>query len=136
MSPATPAEASSSPAATPSGQSAPGPFKITSLSCGKLTAAQQNQFGTTAASGFVYKFTNSSASLTAAPKVSVNFLEGTTVLASNVTGSLTQVSPGQSGTGEVDAVDASGGGLAFKGCQVMSYAVVTSSGVLPQQYAP
>lgn len=113
----------------------PGPMKITPLSCGKLTAAQRSEFGTTAAAGLVYRFTNGSNTLVAAPKVSVNFTSGATVAGSNVTASLTQVSPGQSATGEVDALGDSGQNLKFTGCQVMSYALVTSSGVDPASFA-
>lgn len=119
----------------PAGSMAPGPMVITPLHCGKLTAAQQAEFGTTAAAGFVYRFANHSNTLVAAPKVEVNFTSGTTVSGSNVTGQLTQISPGQSGTGEVDALNGSGGNLSFTGCQVMSYAVVTSSGVDPVSFA-
>jgi len=119
----------------PAGSMAPGPMVITPLSCGKLTAAQQAEFGTTAAAGLVYKFANHSNTLVAAPKVDVNFTSGATVDGSNVTGQLTQISPGQTGTGEVDALNGSGGSLTFTGCQVMSYAVVTSSGVDPVSYA-
>jgi hypothetical protein len=114
---------------------APGPMAITPLYCGKLTAAQQSQYGTSAAAGFVYKFANDSNTLVAAPKVSVNFTTGSVVAGSNVTGELTQVSPGQTGTGEIDALDQSGGNLSFTDCQVMSYAVVTSSGVDPVSFA-
>jgi len=119
----------------PAGSMTPGPVKITPVYCGKFTAAQQSKYGTTAAGGLVYKFANDSSTLVAAPKLSVNFTTGTTVAGSNVTGSLTQVSPGQASTGEVDALDDSGGNLSFTGCQVMSYAVVTSSGVDPVSYA-
>lgn len=119
----------------PAGSMTPGPMAITPLSCGKLTAAQQSEFGTTAAAGLVYKFANRSNTLVAAPKVSVNFTSGTTVAGSNVTGQLTPISPGQTGTGEVDALTGSGGDLPFSGCQIMWYAVVTSSSVDPVTYA-
>jgi hypothetical protein len=108
---------------------------ITPLYCGKLTTAQQAAYGTSAAAGLVYKFANHSNTLVAAPKVNVDFLSGTTVAGSNVTGQLTQVSPGQTGTGEVDALGQSGGNLSFTGCQVMSYAVVTAGSVDPVSFA-
>jgi hypothetical protein len=113
----------------------PGPMKITPLSCGKLTAAQRSEYGTTAAAAFVYRFSNGSNTLVAAPKLSVNFTSGGAVVGSNVTAAITPVSPGQSGTGEVDALGDSGQGLKFSGCQVMSYALVTSSGVDPSSFA-
>lgn len=114
---------------------APGPMVITPLHCGKLTAAQQAEFGTTAAAGFVYRFANHSNTLVAAPKVDVNFTGGTSVEGSNVTGQLTPISPGQTGTGEVDALTDSGGNLTFTGCQIMWYAVVTSDSVGPVSFA-
>jgi hypothetical protein len=153
--PATPAQATaaavtaSTPAASPSsakaldgnitiapaGSMTRGPVKITPVFCGKFTAAQQDKYGTTASGGLVYKFANQSNTLVAAPKVSVNFTTGTTVVGSNVTGGLTPVSPGQASTGEVDALTGSGGSLPFTNCQLMSYVLVTSSGVDPVSYA-
>jgi hypothetical protein len=114
---------------------APGPMVITPVHCGKFTAAQQSQYGTNAAAGLVYKFANKSNTLVAAPKVSVNFTSGTTVDGSNVTGQLTPISPGQTGTGEVDALTGSGGDLPFAGCQIMEYWVVTASSVEPVSFA-
>jgi hypothetical protein len=119
----------------PAGSMAPGPMKITPVYCGKFTAAQQSEYGTTAAGGFVYRFVNDSANLVAAPKVDVDFTSGTTVAGSNVTADPTQVSPGKTGTGEVDAVGASGQVLPLTGCEVMSYALITSSGAGPASYA-
>lgn len=109
--------------------SSPGPEKLTFGTCGNLSAAQQAQFGTTASAGLTYAFVNGSAGL-AAPKVEVNFLDGTTVVASNVSGAgLDPIGPGQSGSGEVDAVGDSGQDVTFTSCQVTGYAVVGSDGV-------
>lgn len=114
----------------------PGPFTITPLYCGKFTAAQQGQYGTNAAGGLVYRYANTSNSLTAGTNLSVNFTSGSAVLGNNVTGNVTQISPGQSATGEVDALNSGGGNLAFTGCELMSYGIQTVNGDQPGNYAP
>lgn len=111
-----------------------GPEKLTFTSCGKLTPAQQSQFGTDAAGGLTYKFTNQAA-FAADPQVAVNFLQGTTVVASNVTGPGTPVGTGQSASGEVDAVGASGQPVKFTSCEVMDYLLLSAAGSVPVQYA-
>jgi hypothetical protein len=108
---------------------------LTPVYCGKFTTAQQNEYGTTATGGFVYRFANESNTLVAAPKVDVDFTSGTAVLGENLTADLTQISPGQTGTGEVDAVGPSGQSLSFTGCEIMDYTLVTNSGVIPGSYA-
>jgi hypothetical protein len=111
-----------------------GPMTITPVYCGTFSAAQQQQFGTTATGGFIYKFSNAS-NLTAAPKVDVDFTSGSTVDGENVTGDITPVGPGQSATGEVDAVGGSGSDLTFSGCEILSYALVENGSVDPVSYA-
>ena len=116
-----------------------GPFKITPVYCGTFTQAQRNTFGTNARGGLIYRYTNESNTLTAAANLSVNFLKGSMVVASNVAGAgnLPSIDPGQSAEGEVDAVGGSGGNIAFSGCEVMDYGLITdSSGALPGTYAP
>ena len=117
----------------------PGPFVIKPVYCGRFTAAQQNQFGTTATGGLIYQYTNTSSTLTGAAVVQANVTEGSTVAGNNVAGAgnLSPVGPGQSATGEVDAVGGGGQNLVFTGCELMEYAVNTSSsGTLPVSYAP
>ena len=57
------------------------------------------------------------------------------VLGSNYAGTLPAVSPGKSAEGEVDAVDIQGRDLSFTGCEIMSYALIMSTGVDPVSYA-
>jgi hypothetical protein len=132
--PSTSAPAAAAPGTAPAaGGGAPtGPEKITVISCGRLTAAQQDQYETNATAGLLYRFTNASANIVAAPKLEVNFLEGSTVVGDNVTGEPDPVGAGQSGTGEVDAI---GGPGTFDSCEIMGYYLVTSSGPLPTLYA-
>lgn len=119
----------------PTGNAA-GPFRITPLFCGKLSSSQQNQFGTTARGGFVYRYTNTSPVITGSPDLSVNFLSGATVAGSNVTGDQTAIGPGQNSEAEVDALNGSGGDISFTRCEVVSYTVVSSQGDLPGTFAP
>lgn len=109
-------------------RTAPGPFRIQPVSCGKFTKAQQNQFGTNAAGGFVYRYTNTSMSFTGSPQVTVNFTKGTAVEGADVTGTSPSVSPGQSAEAEVDALTGGGGNLTFTGCTPTSYLALTPSG--------
>lgn len=108
---------------------------ITPMYCGKLSAAQQQRFRTTAAGGLIYRYANHSRGVTGAAKLYVGFTDGTTVAGENYAGTLPDVAPGQSAEGEVDAIGISGQDLKFTGCQVMSYALVTTSGVDPVSYA-
>lgn len=114
---------------------APGPFTITLVYCGRFSTAQQQEFGTNAKGGLIYKYVNESQSLSGSPKLDVNFTSGSTVAGENVSATETTVTPGQSATGEVDAVGSSGSDLSFTGCEILSYSVVTSSGVDPVSYA-
>jgi hypothetical protein len=114
----------------------PGPMAITPVYCGKLSAAQQEQFGTTAAGGLIYRYANRSNTLTGAAKLFAGFTDGTTVAGENYAGSLPNIAPGQSAEGEVDAIGISGQDLKFTGCEIMSYALITTtSGVDPVSYA-
>lgn len=113
-----------------------GPFTIKPLYCGPFTAAQKTQFGTSAAGGLIYTYTNTSNSLTGSAIVHADFTNGGAVAGDNVAGSLSPVGPGQSATGSVDAVGNGGQGLTFTGCELMQYAVQTISGNLPVSYAP
>lgn len=109
---------------------------ITPVYCGKLSASQQAQFKTTAAGGLIYRYANHSATLTGEAKVLAGFTDGTAVAGENYAGSLPAVAPGKSAEGEVDAIGISGQDLTFTGCEVMSYALVTTtSGVDPVSYA-
>lgn len=99
----------------------PGPFRITAVSCGPYTAAQQAKFGTNAKGGLVYRYANVSNSLTGAPSLEVDFLSGANVLGSNVTGNAPDIGPGQTAEGYVDALDGSGQNLTFSGCELMQY---------------
>jgi hypothetical protein len=146
--PADPADPEDSAAATakpetvagnitiaPAGTLKPGPFTITPLYCGKLTAAQQQQFGTTAAGGLIYRYVNGSAATNGDPKLYVAFNDGAAVAGENYGGNLPDIGAGQSAEGEVDAVGITNQDLNFTSCEVMSYALVTSSGVDPVSYA-
>ena len=111
-------------------------MKITAVYCGKLSAAQQARFGTTAAGGLIYQYANDGAgAITGSAKLYVGFTAGSGILGSNYAGTLPNVAPGKSGEGEVDAVDIEGRDLNFTGCEIMSYALVTSMGVDPVSYA-
>lgn len=132
--PAAPSKYSANITAAAANGALPGPEKITFTSCGKLTPAQQAEFGTNAAGGLTYRFTNEAA-FAASPQVAVNFLDGSTVVASNVTGYGAPVGPGQSEAGEVDAVGASGQPVRFGSCEVMDYLLVSARGSVPVQYA-
>lgn len=117
------------------GSLAPGPFNITPVYCGKLSAAQQSQFGTNADGGLVFKYTNVSNGVTGSPDLEVNFTSGGSVAGSNVPGDPSDVAPGQSATAEVDALSKSGSDVAFNGCDIMSYTVLSDSGTTPGEYA-
>jgi phage protein D len=109
---------------------------ITPVYCGKLSAAQRQQFGTTAAGGLIYRYANHSGTLSGAAKLFAGFTNGATTAGENYAGSLPDIAPGQSAEGEVDAIGISGQNLAFTGCEVLSYALVTTdSGVDPVSYA-
>ena len=118
----------------PTGGMLAGPMTITPLYCGKLSAGQRQQFGTTAAGGLIYRYANHSGAPGAA-KLDVGFTNGTTIDASNYAAAPASVASGQSGEGEVDALGITGEGVSFTGCELMSYALVTSSGVDPVSYA-
>ena len=112
-----------------------GPMKITPLYCGKLTAAQQARFGTTAVGGLIYRYANH-ASASGAAKLYVGFTNGTTVAGENYAGQVSDITDGQSAEGEVDAIGISGQDLTFTGCEVMSYALyTTATGLDPVSYA-
>lgn len=114
-----------------------GPFRIVARYCGVFTAAQRAKYGTSAKGGLIYTYTDTSGKVTGAPNLSVDFLHDGTVAGSGFPANLTSVRPGHSATGEVDAVDANGGALTFTGCELVSYAVMTSaSGGPPGSYAP
>lgn len=110
-----------------------GPFSIEPITCGRLTHAQQTQFATNAKTGFVFKFTNNGTS-PGDPKLFMNFLAGTTVLA-NSFGMMTPVSPGQSGEAEADGISYSGQPISFSACQIMGYYIDTGNGIDNTEYA-
>jgi hypothetical protein len=110
-------------------------MKITPLYCGKLSAAQQSQFGTTAAGGLIYRYANKSTGEAGSAKLAVGFTAGGSIAGENYAGTLPPVSSGQSAEGEVDAVGISGEDLTFSGCELMSYALVTDATVDPVSYA-
>jgi hypothetical protein len=111
-----------------------GPMTITPLYCGQLSAAQRRQFGTTAAGGLIYQYANHLGTAAAA-KLYVGFTDGTTLAAENDAATVASIASGQSGEGEVDAIGITGQGVSFTGCEVMSYALVTSAGADPVSYA-
>jgi hypothetical protein len=113
----------------------PGPMTITPVYCGKLSAAQQKQFGTTAAGGLIYRYANHSDTLTGEAKLYVGFTDGATVAGENYAGKLPDIASGQSAEGEVDAIGISDQDLKFTGCEVKSYALATTSGMDPVSYA-
>jgi hypothetical protein len=112
-----------------------GPMKISPVYCGKLSSAQQAKFDTTAAGGLIYKYANDgSSAISGSAKLYVGFTADGGVLGSNYAGTLPSIEPGKSAEGEVDAVDIQGGDLSFTGCEIMSYALITSTGVDPVSY--
>lgn len=113
----------------------PGPFQITPVYCGKFSAAQQSEFGTTAKGGLIYKYADESNSINGAAKLDVDFTTGSTVDGENVSADPSTITPGQSSTAEVDAVGDSGQNLSFTGCQVNSYSVILQNGIDPTSYA-
>ncbi|HEX4091272.1 MAG TPA: hypothetical protein VHZ33_21380 [Trebonia sp.] len=112
----------------------PGPMTITPLYCGKLSDSQRQQFETTATGGLIYEYANHSGA-TAAAKLEVGFTDGTTVAGANYAVKLPSIASGQSAEAEVDATGISGQNVAFTGCELMSYALVTSTGMDPVSYA-
>jgi len=74
------------------------PFKITPVYCGKYSPAQVNQLEDYG--GLVFKYTNTSTQPDSIV-VRVNFVQGSTVLGSNVTAYEPTIKPGQSATAEV-----------------------------------
>jgi hypothetical protein len=119
----------------PAGDLMPGPMTITPVYCGKLSAAQQQQFGTTAAGGLIYRYANHSDS-PAAAKLDVGFTEGTTIAGENYAGTQPNIAPGHSAEAEVDAVGITGQDVQFSGCTVKNYALATTLGMDPVSYAP
>ena len=105
---------------------------ITPVYCGTLSAAQQAQFGTTAAGGLIYRYANHSGE-SAAAKLYVAFTDGSAVAGENYAGTLPEIASGQSAEGEVDAIGITGQGVDFTGCEVESYALEATSGVDPRQ---
>ena len=63
------------------------------------------------------------------------FTNGSSVTGSNVPGDPSDVAPGQSATAEVDALSKSGSDVAFNGCDIMTYTVLSDSGETPGEYA-
>lgn len=120
--------ASPAPATQQAAAQQPGPFRIKPLYCGRFSAAQKNRFGTSAKAGFIYRFTDTSATFTGQPQVTVNFTTGATVDGSNVTGDSPSVSPGQNAEGEVDAVSSGGSGLTFTACAPAGYVALNQAG--------
>ena len=111
-----------------------GPITITPLYCGKLSAAQQGQFRTTAAGGLIYRYANH-ADTPAAAELAVSFTEGTTVAGENYAGKEPEIAPGRSAEGEVDAIGITGQDVKFTGCEVESYALDSTLGADPVSYA-
>jgi hypothetical protein len=111
-----------------------GPMTITPVYCGTLSAAQQAQFRTTAAGGLIYRYANHSGEAAAA-KLYVAFTDGSTVAGENYAGTLPEIASGRSAEGEVDAIGISGQDVKFTGCELVSYALVETSGVDPVSYA-
>jgi len=107
---------------------------ITPLYCGKFSASQRSQFGTTAVGGLIYQYANHSGAAGAA-KLEVGFTEAGTVIGANYAGTPPSIASGESAEGEVDAIGISGQNVTFTGCELMSYALVTSSGTDPVSYA-
>jgi hypothetical protein len=107
---------------------------ITPVYCGTLSAAQQAQFGTTAAGGLIYRYVNHSGE-TAAAKLYVAFTDGSTVAGENYAGTLPEIASGKSAEAEVDAIGITGQGVTFTGCELESYALAAGSGVDPVSYA-
>lgn len=129
-----PAQATVTPA--PSAAAHSGPFRIAVLYCGKFTAAQQAQFGTSAAGGLVFRYVNTSGAMIGAPSLDVNFLVGTQVVGSNYGGTITHIRPGQSAEAEVDALNNGAQDITFKTCDPVSYYVQDTQGGQPPSYTP
>jgi hypothetical protein len=116
----------------------PGPFKITAMYCGTLTAADQAKYRTSATSGLVYSYTDTSRTLTGAASLSVDFADGAHVAGSHAPGAadLPFARPGQTITTVDQATGPGGAPLTFSGCELMHYAANTADGALPGMYAP
>jgi hypothetical protein len=84
-------------------------------------------------SGLIFKYTNVSANLTAAPVLRVNFVKGSVVTGDNVNGDIPDIAPGQSAYGDVGAVGDSGQRLKFSSCDPVSYTLDNETG---GTYAP
>lgn len=127
--PATTAAAPATTAAPPSTPTAAQALKISPVSCGLYTAAQQVQFSTNAAAGAVFTITNeTSGGMNQPLQVDVNFVHRTTVDTSNVNGSVAPLASGQSEEISVDNLIGSANGNSADTCQVTGYGYTTTSG--------
>ena len=121
-SPSTSSPSTSSPTTSSPATSTMPALKIITVSCGRYTPAQRARFGTNAVAGYVATITNESGAAMSQPQVDVNFVLGTTVDTSNVTGSTAPLAPGQSEQVAVDNVSAGGtNGNPADTCQVTGY---------------
>lgn len=111
---ASPSAASYSPAPLPAG-----PFSLQVLHTGALSAAEQQQYGTTASRGVVYKVTDTG-DITYAPELEVEWLNGTTVVGQGFAGLQPVLGPGQSETAEADdSLDMGGTGQPWMAVRVL-----------------
>ena len=76
---------------------------------------------------------NVSNTLTGAPDLSVNFLQGSNVIGRNFSHIQTPIGPGQTSQNVVDALSGSGSDLSDYTCELMSY---TLSGPGSSSFAP
>ena len=111
-------------------------MKITAVYCGPLSAAQRSQFGTTAAGGLIYRYANDGSSgVTGSAKLYVGFTADGGIARVELRGNPARRRPGQVRGGRGGRGRHQGQDLNFSGCEIMSYALVTSTGVDPVSYA-
>ena len=106
---------------------AAGPFTVTLTYCGKLSAAQQAQFTTSAAAGLIATAVNHG-SQPYAVQASAEFVSGTAVAGSNVSGFGPVIDPGQSVRLEIDNLAGETNGNPADTCRLTGYAVQSAAG--------
>jgi hypothetical protein len=140
--PATPvaAAAPAAPSAAAAANLAPGPFTAKVTTCGRLSAAQQDRFGSTigvASTGVVVTFTDVSHSVTGIPQATVEFMDGSTVDGQNYSPpEVAPISPGQTEQVAAAMGPSIGAGRPGDTCRIVSYAVRSVAGQMVGIYAP
>jgi hypothetical protein len=105
---------------------AAGPFRIRVDHCGKLSARQKQRYGTNATAGVILTITRQPGHGALEFSVSADFVHGSVIQSSNVTGrSAIALAAGQSTNAEIDNLVGSTGGDPADRCRLTGYAAFT-----------